>query len=144
LTITAEDASTTNKGILETATDAEATAASATATAIVPSNFLAGLPHRVVVQVITGTDTVGNTTGFVNCSAAFAAYTITLPALAGHVGQLITFKRTDANPATITLSGAGTDSIDGGGSPGTTTIAASRCLVIVAETTSTWRIIFTG
>jgi len=144
ITVSAEDASTTNKGILETATDAEATAASATDKAIVPGNFLAGLPHRVIVDVITGTDAVDDYTGYVNCSGVFSSYTITLPSLAGNVGQFIVFKRTDANPITITISGAGTDQIDGAGSPGTTTIAANRCLILVAETTSTWRQIFTG
>jgi hypothetical protein len=144
LTITAEDASTSNKGILETATDAEATAASATATALVPANLLAEIPQRAVTQAITGTDSVGDTTGAVQVTAAFAGFTITLPSLSGNTGQMLFFRRTDANPATVTISGAGTDQIDGAGSPGTVTLSSAKPKLILIGFASSWWVIFTG
>lgn len=71
LTLDCEDASTSNKGVLETATDAEALAMSETVKALVPSN-LAALTASVTAtgiselatsnETVTGTDTGRTTT----------------------------------------------------------------------------------
>lgn len=76
VTIAGEDASTTNKGILETATDAEAIAASATDKAVVPGNLAALTATNLTALTASNSDALTGTSVAVYMTPAANEYYI--------------------------------------------------------------------
>jgi hypothetical protein len=64
--------------------------------------------------------TAGNTAFAFFCNATSAAFAVTLPAAAACAGRVYTFKKID-NVHTVTVTAAGSDTIDGAGTYALTT-----------------------
>lgn len=100
------------------------------------AKFAPGNPGFVEIESITGTDTIQNTTQLAVCSGT--SYTVTLPD-ASDVGEgwVLTIKRTSSG--TITLDGAGADTID---SAGTFALDPTLAAVtLVSNGVSNWHIV---
>lgn len=67
---------------------------------------------QTAVRVVTGTDTATTADVVLACDATSAAFAETLP-LATGTGQLLRIKKTDASINAVTVTAAGSDTIDG-------------------------------
>lgn len=75
-------------------------------------------------------------------SNAGATYAITLPAASGNGAKVLAFKKTDNNTNQITITPAGSDTIDGAASYALT--AQNQYIVLQSDGTSVWRVIATN
>ena len=76
---------------------------------------LNGLSGTVLIPIVakTGAYTATATDEVITCDATSAAFTITLPAVAGITGKPYTIKKTDSSGNIVTIDGNASETIDG-------------------------------
>lgn len=80
----------------------------------ISSTTTIGNALRATTASRTSTSTLTSTSGWNNvCDATSGAITLTLPAASSFVGQMFWFKKIDASANAVTISRAGSDTIDG-------------------------------
>lgn len=94
---------------------------------------------NLTVATKTTTYTATGSDDLILCDATSAGFTVTLPAATGNTGKVLRIKKTDSSANAVTISRAGSDTIDGATSRKIG--AQSDDIIIVSDGSATWQVI---
>ena len=93
--------------------------------------------------LITGTETIASAGTFFKCDATSGAFPLTLPSAALNAGRVLAIKKSDVSANAVTVTRAGSDTIDGA----TTHVLSAQYNFVVLindEDGDIWNIIASG
>ena len=104
--------------------------------------FVASVPPIANETAVTTTYSVGTSDEIILANATSAAFTVTLPAANAQAGRKVLIIKTDSSANAVTVSRAGSDTIEGS----TTKSLASQYnkIGLISDGTSTWYDLGTG
>ena len=91
---------------------------------------------RKTLVTKTGAYTIVSNDDIVLCNAASASFTVTLPAAADYTGKMFWIKKIDSTANTVTVDGAGSETID----DGTTAVIRNQyeAINVISDGTEWW------
>jgi hypothetical protein len=101
-------------------------------------NNTSGDYQPITTSAKTTTYAVGVNDKTVTCNATAGAFAVTLPAVAANTNRIITVKKTDSSGNAVTVTGNGSETIDGSN---THALSAQYSTVTVQSDGATWQIL---
>lgn len=123
-----------NTGVAEVAAAAPATPA--TGSIWLDTSTDATGTESLAVASKTNSYTATDSDAVILCDASALAFTITLPTAVGRLGRVYRIKKTDGSPNTVTVDGAGVETIDGGLTA--TLTVQYEAITIISDGTEWW------